>query len=71
MHDVVGGLLDLEMVLYETSKKIVPTKVPADSHSKPLQKLLHHSSWMILHNFEPKNSKNGSVFVSVSLFKVA
>ena len=68
----VGGPLDLGGIgsrLYETSKRIVPTIVPADSHSKPLQKLCHHSSWMILHNFEPKKSTNGSVFVSVALVK--
>ena len=67
----VGGLLDLEVLFYETSKNKVPAKVPGDSCRKPLQKLLHRSSWMILHNFEPKKSKNGSVFVSVALFKVA
>ena len=70
----MGGLLDLGGIgggFHETSKKIVPTIVPADSHSKPLQKLFHGSSWMILHNFEPKKSTNGSVFVSVALFKVA
>ena len=50
-------------------KKVVPTIVPADSHSKPLQNLYHRSSWMILHNFEPKKSTNGPVFVSVALVK--
>ena len=72
--DVVGGLLDLakkkEANCMRHQKKIVPTIVPADSHSKPLQKLCHLSSWMMLHNFEPKKSTNGSVFVSVALVKV-
>jgi hypothetical protein len=66
-----GGLLDLGRVLDETSTKKVPTKVPADSHSKLLQKLCNCSSLMIPRDFEPKKSTNGAVFVPVGLFKVA
>ena len=57
----MGGPVDLVMEFDETSKKIVPTKVPADSRSKPLRNVSHRVRLENLKRFKKNLIKNGSL----------